>query len=265
MRKHFIKIISIFIICSLVILPIKAWDDLGLWDDWDDWDEYSFWLDEVVVYGDYDDNYDWGLDDDWWRSDYWDNDYGWDDYDDFDDWWDDYYDYYIPDNSENSDSPIDVDREFPTSKEPAPQEGCSLWCIKQVFEALGVTYTSDKMIEAAAKILGTTPEVLATLLEYRGLSDSEINKLYDAFFNYTYTQDQSDLRKALDDGKYVVGIIEMGGFGNVEKGHDVVLIDYEKNSNGSYTYTYYDPATNSVQTGNSEDFYNDGYIVNGIK
>lgn len=116
MRKHFIKIISIFIICSLVILPIKAWDDLGLWDDWDDWDEYSFWLDEVVVYGDYDDN------DDWDYSDLI-NPYNYDDYYDDEDeyaYYDDYYDdYYDSSNNNSTNSSTDSDEYPETDKLPS--------------------------------------------------------------------------------------------------------------------------------------------------
>ncbi len=76
MKKYRVKLILASIICIFAMQPIYAFDING------------GWLDEVVIYPD--DDYDWGLDDDWWRDAYVYDNYD-NDYDHYDDYYDDYY------------------------------------------------------------------------------------------------------------------------------------------------------------------------------
>lgn len=245
MRKHFIKIISIFIICSLVILPIKAWDDLGLWDDWDDWDEYSFWLDEVVVYGDYDDNYDWGLDDDWWRSDYWDNDYGWDDYDDFDDWWDDYYDYYIPDNSETPTEEVFIDNRVPNGE-------CVRGVIEELIRRLGGNPSSSEIAAFLKKYAHYDSN--GKIIGY-SLNSNQLTSVFENYFNVEKPESQHLLNNAITKGEYVAAR-------NEDRSHEILLIGID---NSKKEYIYYDPVLGTSDNRISWDDIRDPLIIKGEK
>lgn len=66
----------------------------------------------------------------------------------------------------------------------------------------------------------------------------------------TSNNNLTEVNNAVTNGDYVVGAIIVDI--NTGAGHDVVILDYSSNSDG--TYEYWDPATDSIENDHSAEF-----------
>ena len=271
------SILRFFLIFACVAIPLHShacWDDSSddyydyddydddWYDDWyfddDDWnyddddivygeiseDNYDMnggELDEVVVTPDED--YDWGLDDDWWRTDYGDDD----DYCNDDEWSDDYgddtsesNDHYEIRGDDNGDKKsytlkktdklsVDIND---LNKQRGFKQGTNNTCVSAGMELAAKIMGNNSVSEGSVLLSLAKSEgwdvVLGDFSDKEKLAKDLVDIANDAGLQGRY--DVTDIKDAVNNGEVVMTTTPVDTGGN----HDIVIVGY--NDDGYIAY-----------------------------
>lgn len=248
---------------------LACWDD----DD-DDWYDYYYdWLDDdSSLYGDYDPNgywldevevtykqpYDWGLDDDWWRTD----DEAFDDYDGDNDDNDDYYDNNNDDNYyENHNVGYGNEDEENQDKTATPppyfKQECNLCCVPAVMAIINMVMDGLTLKEAQAKYneyVDKYREWSGKDVSIDGIPSDQIRKFFREcdFITSPCTIDR--IEECVNRGMNVFVYIDVIGDDNNPYGHALDIISTDKDKNGDTIYTCVNPNTGEEECHKRSDF-----------
>lgn len=250
---------------------LACWDD----DD-DDWYDYYYdWLDDdSSLYGDYDPNsywldevevtyeqpYDWGLDEDWWRTD----DEAFDDYDDGYDDYDDYYDNnddnYYENHNVGYGNEDEENQDETATPPPYFKQECHLCCvpavmaiINMVMDGMTLEQAQEKYNEYVDKFQKWTGKEVSD----DGIKSDEVRDFFDKCDFETRKCSPESIEMCVNEyGLNVFVYIDVFDDNGNKYGHALDVIGAYKDENGETIYTCVNPNTGRVEDHNKSDFTN---------
>lgn len=296
MRHYILSFFLIFAFAAMPSLSYACWDDdyddyYGYDDDDDyyyDWwsddedndDDYDYdWgnnngdddddcidggtLDEVIITPD--DDYDWGLDDDWWRTDYGDNDDCGDDDDDSDN---DGIGSYHTDNNNKSTVvtppllPYEVHK--PESNEKLfkenlpvryPGQTCTMNCFTTTLAICNALMNGDFSFNDYITYLSAIEHMFYFIFDReiceRGIKSYEMNKFLTEGCGLIYDYiNESSIASCIDNGDLVMVTIGNGS-------HEVAIVGYYNDFEGIDAYQCVNPGNGKYETHYGYEFDKD--------
>ena len=248
---------------------LACWDDDN--DDW--YDYFENWLvdDNSSIYGDYDPNsywldevkvtynkpYDWGLNDDWWRTD----DDAYNDYDDGNDGYDDYYDNnddnYYENHSVGYGNEDEENQDETETPPPYFKQECNLCCVPAVMAIINMVMDGMTLEQAQLKYneyVDKFQEWTGVEISSTGIPNNQIQDFFGICGFETSKCSPESIEVCVDAGMNVFVFIDVIGDDGITYGHALDIIDTHKDENGNTIYTCVNPNTGEEEDHNAYEF-----------